>query len=220
MSAHPDFKRLVAESYGRIDERYLEWRAAQHREGAEPWIAMLRERIEPGAKVLDLGCGAGIPLTRALAENFDVTGVDISARQIELARANVAGARFINADIAAVDFPPASFDAAMGSYSLIHVPRGEHRAVLGKIARWLKPGGLLLASFGIGNWEADYEEDWLGAPMFWSSFDAAGARAAVVSAGFELLIDRIDTEIEDGRPHRWLLILARTPRVAETSRDR
>jgi hypothetical protein len=79
-----------------------------------------------------------------------------------------------------------------------------------KIAGWLKPAGLLLANFGIGNWEIDYEEDWLGVPMFWSSFDADGERAALASAGFELLIDRIETEIEDDRPHRWLVVLART----------
>lgn len=145
-----------------------------------------------------------------LAEIYDVTGVDISTRQIELARANVPTARFINADIVTVDFPPASFDAAVGSYSFIHVPRAEHESLFRKITGWLRPGGLLLANFGIGNRELDYQEDWLGVPMFWSSFDAEGERAALSSVGFELLIDRIETEFEDGRPHRWLVIRAQT----------
>lgn len=205
-----DAKRLIAESYDRIAERYLEWRGEQHREGAAPWVSILKERLAPRSKVLDLGCGAGIPLTRTLAETFDVTGVDISARQIDLARRNVPNCRFIKADIVTVDFPSAIFDAAVGSYSFIHVPRAEHRALFRKIARWLKPGGLLLANFGIGNCEIDYEEDWLGVPMFWSSFDAQGERAALASAGFELSLDRIETEIEDGRPHRWLVVLARS----------
>jgi ubiquinone/menaquinone biosynthesis C-methylase UbiE len=210
----PNFypKRLVADSFDRIAERYLEWRAEQHREGAAPWVSVLKERLAPRSRVLDLGCGAGIPLTRMLAESFDVTGVDISARQVELARRNVPNAKFINADIVDADFPPASFNAAVGSYSFIHVPRGEHVALFRKIARWLKPGGLLLANFGIGNCEIDYEEDWLGVPMFWSSFDLDGERATLVAAGFETLIDRIETELEDGRPHQWLLVLARTKR--------
>ena len=215
-----DPKRLVAESYDRIAERYVEWRAEQHREGAAPWVSILRERLAPLSKVLDLGCGAGVPLTRMLAETFDVTGVDISTRQIDLARRNVPTGRFINADIVAVDFPLAIFEAAVGSYSFIHVPRAEHGALFRKIARWLKPGGLLLANFGIGNCEIDYEEDWLGVPMFWSSFDADGERAALTSAGFELLIDRIETEIEEGRPHRWLVVLARRrSRAGVTSLD-
>jgi ubiquinone/menaquinone biosynthesis C-methylase UbiE len=207
-----DPKRLVADSFDRIAERYLEWRAGQHREGAAPWVSVLKERLPPRSRVLDLGCGAGIPLTRMLAESFDVTGVDISARQVELACRNVLNARFINADIVGVDFPPASFNAVVGSYSFIHVPRGEHGALFRKITRWLKPGGLLLANFGIGNCEIDYEENWLGVPMFWSSFDLDGERAVLAEAGFETLIDRIETELEDGRPHRWLFILACTKR--------
>jgi len=139
-----------------------------------------------------------------------VTGVDISARQIELARRNVPTARFIHADVTALDLPPASFDAVVASFSFIHVPRAEHRALLLKIARWLRPHGLLLANFGIGNCEENYESDWLGAPMFWSSFDADGERAALRSAGFECVVDRVETEIEDGRPIRWLMILAHT----------
>jgi hypothetical protein len=96
----------------------------------------------------------------------------------------------------------------VGSYSFIHVPRSEHEAVLRKIARWLKPRGLLLANFGIRNREVDYDENWRGVPMFWSSFDLEGAYAALASGGFELLIDRVETEIEDDRPHRWLMVLA------------
>lgn len=91
-----DPKRLIAESYDRIAERYLEWRAEQHREGAAPWVSILAERVPSRSKVLDLGCGAGIPVTRMLAETFDVTGVDISATQIDLARRNVPTGRFIN----------------------------------------------------------------------------------------------------------------------------
>lgn len=69
-----DVKRLIAESYDRVAERYLEWRAKQRPEGAAPWMAILREHLQPGTKVLDLGCGAGVPLTQALAEAFEVTG--------------------------------------------------------------------------------------------------------------------------------------------------
>ena len=40
-------------------------------------------------RVLDLGCGAGVPIARRLAERYKVTGVDISERQIMLVRRNV-----------------------------------------------------------------------------------------------------------------------------------
>jgi SAM-dependent methyltransferase len=145
-----------------------------------------------------------------LAQTFSVMGVDISARQIELAQRNVPTARFVQADMTAPDLPPESLDAVVASYSFIHVPRSEHRELFQKIGRWLKPGGILLANFGISNWEEDYVEDWLGAPMFWSSFDADGERAALRSAGFSCSIDQIETEIEDERPLRWMLVFAHT----------
>jgi SAM-dependent methyltransferase len=136
-------KLIVAEAYDQIAERYLEWRAQQPREGElARWLGLLRERVRPGARILDIGCGAGIPLTLALSETFDVTGVDVSTRQIELARKNVPAARFIHGDVTTSDFAVASFDAAVASYSLIHVPRGEHVGLFRSIARWLSTDGV------------------------------------------------------------------------------
>ncbi|HEV8485807.1 MAG TPA: class I SAM-dependent methyltransferase [Blastocatellia bacterium] len=188
-----DPKLIVSEGYDQVAERYLEWRA------------------QPGAHVLDIGCGAGIPVTLALSKSFDVTGVDISARQIGLAATNAPLASFIHGDVTTLDFAPASFDAAVASYSLFHVPRAEHHTLFRSIAGWLRRGGVLLANFGVGDKEVDYDEDWLGAPQFWSSFDADGERAAMTAAGFSLVFDSIETIIEDGRPHPFLLVLARKP---------
>ena len=83
-----DFKRIVAEAYDTIAERYLEWRARQPRqEELVHWLDILHSHIPPAARVLDIGCGAGGPLTRTLSETYDVTCVDISGRQLELATA-------------------------------------------------------------------------------------------------------------------------------------
>ncbi|HEX8181129.1 MAG TPA: class I SAM-dependent methyltransferase [Pyrinomonadaceae bacterium] len=202
-------KRIVADAYDRIAERYLEWRAQQPRAGElTRWLGLLSAHVPSGARLLDIGCGAGLPLTYALAQRFDVTGVDISERQLELARKNVPTARFLHGDVTALDFAPASFDAVVASYSLIHVPRSEHEPLFRAVARWLSPGGVLLANFGIGNREIDYDANWLGAPQFWSSFDADGERAALTAAGFTIVCDQIETMMEDNRPHRFLLVLA------------
>jgi SAM-dependent methyltransferase len=207
-----DPKRIVSDAYDRIAERYLDWRARQPRhEELIRWLSLLRNHVRSRGQVLDIGCGAGIPLTLALSEVFDVTGVDISARQIELARRNVPTAHLIHGDVTALDFAPASFDAVVASYSLFHIPRAEHGGLFRSIARWLCRSGILLANFGMGNCEVDYDEDWLGAPLFWSSFDADGERAALRSAGFALEVDCIETTIEDGRPHPFLVVLARKP---------
>src|SRR5262245_1217423 len=130
-----DPKRIVSEGYDQIAESYLKWRAEQPREDElARWLSLVCDHVRPGARVLDIDCGAGIPITLALSKTFDVTGVDISARQIELARKNVPAAHFIQGDITSIDFPSANFDAAVASYSLIHVPRAEHVRAFRSIA--------------------------------------------------------------------------------------
>jgi hypothetical protein len=67
----------------------------------------------------------------------------------------------------------------------------------------------MLANFGVGNREVDYAQDWLGAPLFSSSFGAEGEKNVIRAAGFELVFDTIEIMIEDGLPHCFLLVLAR-----------
>lgn len=110
-----DPKRVVQEGYDRIAEEHLEWAQSTREEERARYTAVLLNALPAGAEVLDLGCGAGLPTTCELARRFRVTGVDISARQIELARQNVPQARFIQADITQLDFPPARFDAIVAS---------------------------------------------------------------------------------------------------------
>jgi SAM-dependent methyltransferase len=150
-------------------------------------------------------------MTRRLAARFHVTGVDLSARHIALAQAAIPQATFIQADMAAVDFPPSSYDAVAAFYSIIHVPREEHTDLLRRIAGWLRPGGLLVATMGANDTPAGVEADWLGAPMYWSHFDSATNRGLVTAAGLELLESREETEDEDGTPVTFLWVVARKP---------
>ena len=135
-----DPKQLVEQGYDRIAERHLAWGQETRSEERARYTALLLDGLPPGAEVLELGCGAGIPTTQALAERFRVTGVDISARQIELARQNAPQARLIRADITELDFPRGSFDGVAAFYSLIHVPCEEQAQLLPRVAQWLRPG--------------------------------------------------------------------------------
>src|SRR4249920_445047 len=63
------------------------------------WLPRLVAQLPRGGRVLDLGCGCGVPVARALAAEFRVTGVDLSPVQIERARRLVPGATFAIADM-------------------------------------------------------------------------------------------------------------------------
>jgi SAM-dependent methyltransferase len=206
-----DARRIVADGYDAIAERYFEWSAARPSATRQRWLARALQLIRPGSDVLDLGCGAGVPMTRALAAGRNVTGIDLSARQVELARAAVPEATFIQADMTALDLPPASLDAVCAFYSLTHVPRGDLPGLLGAILGWLRPGGLLLASMGAQDSPDAVEADWLGAPMFFSHFGAKKNRALVRRAGFELEEAVVDVEPEDRHDALFLWVVARRP---------
>ena len=190
--------RILAElGYEAIAERYL---AAVEATEGDPRLRFLGElaaRLPGDAEVLDLGCGAGDPNARLLAQRFRVTGVDVSARQLELARAAAPGATFLHADMLDVELAPASFDAVVALYSLAHVPRERHAALLARVAGWLRPGGMLLASLACGDQPGTIVDDWLGAPMYFSSFDAATNRRLLEAGGFTLLHDEL-VEMREG----------------------
>lgn len=144
-----EHRRTVEAGYDRIAERYLATKDPQ-----DPLtLAALEELaryLPPGAAVLDLGCGAGVPVTRWLVERgFAVTGVDLSERQLELARRLAPGATFVKSDMSELSLAPETFGAVVAFYSIIHVPREEHPALLADIYRWLEPGGSLLATPGL-----------------------------------------------------------------------
>jgi len=214
-----DPKRIVADGYDRIAPRYLEWSALRPSAPRLHWLGRALELIPARSSVLELGCGAGVPMTRALAEGRHVTAVDISATQIALARRNVPAATFLEADMTTLDFPPASFDAVAAFYSLTHVPRAEQPALLERIHGWLRPGGLLLATMGAQDGPDEVEADWLGVPMFFSHYGAKKNRAMVRRAGFDIEEAVVAEEPEDRFSALFLWVVARAANVRHPASD-
>src|SRR5271165_627955 len=74
------------------------------------WLADLQDRLPAAGRILDIGCGCGVPVARHLTSaGYQVTGVDISGVQIERARQLVPAASFILADATELDFPAGSW---------------------------------------------------------------------------------------------------------------
>jgi predicted TPR repeat methyltransferase len=68
------------------------------------WLRDMLAHVTPGARVLDVGCGNGIPATREIARQHEAIGIDISNAQIERATRNVRTAAFKRADLMEVEF--------------------------------------------------------------------------------------------------------------------
>ncbi|MBT3315569.1 MAG: methyltransferase domain-containing protein [Anaerolineae bacterium] len=202
-------KKIVENGYDHIAEEHEKWTQDVRIEERAKYTAVLLENLPKGAKVLELGCGSGIPTTQELAEKFTVTGVDISARQIALAKQRIPQGNFVHADMTALTFPKNSFDAVIAFYSIIHVPRQEHAELLRKIKSWLRPDGLLVISMGAYSSETQINVNWLGGlPMYWSNFDSETNQRLVEEAGLKVISAKEETADEFGKPVTFLWVVA------------
>jgi SAM-dependent methyltransferase len=198
-----DPQRLVAAGYDDVADAYLE------RFGVsavrQKWLGRLTDRL-PTAKrrVLDLGCGAGIPVARHLIGlGHSVVGVDGSAEQIVRARRNVPEAVFVNADMCRITFEADSFHAVGAFYSITHVPPAQQGRLIASISKWLTRDGVLVASFGIGG-AAEWTCEWLGTKMFFGHAGEAETLRCLADAGLRVHHSSIERQDNEDASFMWV----------------
>ena len=138
-----------------------------------------------GGRALDVGCGAGGRLIRRLeARGFDVTGVDASAKMIELARRNHPNGRFVQADISDWESRE-TFDFILAWDSLFHLPLNQQAPVLIKLCTMLADRGILLYSFGDDT--GSHRDTWRGQEFHYSSIGVPKNLEILRANGMRLL---------------------------------
>ena len=107
-----------------------------------------------GARVLDAGCGTGRVMIRLAELGFDCVGVDLDASMLAVARQAAPGLPWIQADLA--EFDPAAigidadFDLVVAAGNILPLlAAGTETAVVSRLTAALRPGGLLVAGFGL-----------------------------------------------------------------------
>jgi len=225
-----DLKSRMAASYDAIAQTYyttfVENDTKDFRLKYLAQLLSLLQENSPNAaptKVLELGCGAGVPVTQALLQHphtpLHITANDLSPTQINLARthltpylspplsphpSSLASDRLtlIPGDMTALTFPDATFAAVLAFYSIIHLPRAEQVTLMQKISAWLQPGGLFLANFAADENENVVNENWLGEEkgwVYWSSWGEEGSVKMVEECGLEVLVREISDDAADAR---------------------
>jgi ubiquinone/menaquinone biosynthesis C-methylase UbiE len=192
-------RNLVKEGYNEIAWKYQAKRHVfDHTKELKKFTALLQK----SASIIDVGCGAGVPVTRFLVDSgFRVVGIDFSEKMLRLARKNVPQAKFIRKDMTRLDFADNSFDGLTAFYSIIHVPREKHASLFKTFNRILKPNGIMIVCMGPDEWEAT--ENYYGVKMFWSQYSPEKSLQLVKIAGFDVIFDRI---LERGKEkHYWIL---------------
>lgn len=208
-----DVGAIVRDGYDQIAEQYMAAVAPPRAdEQRDAWTARLLQGLAPESTVLDLGCGCGVPSAAAFAAaGHHVVGVDISPRQIELARRNVPDATFVACDLIDFTAEPGSFDAVMALYSLTHVPRDRYPTLFARLAEWLRPDGRLLASMGTSDSAGWNEENFLGfGHRSWTNgCDPPTTRRLLTAAGFDLERAEIVEAATPFGAERWFWVIGR-----------
>jgi len=175
-------------------------------------LARLLGRLAPGSRVLDVGSGTGRPTAAALsAAGHRVLGVDVSPVMVEIASRQVPGAEFRCADIRRIPLEDGSFDAVCLYFALLQMTRAEQSDVLRRLARALRPGGLLaLATVPLD--VEEFDGVFMGQEVRVTSFAAEGVVAVVREAG--LTVESQDSVMftpthPDARPEPQLFLLCR-----------
>ena len=104
----------------------------------------LRNRLKPGAAVLDLCCGSGEAAAPWITAGFSVTGLDIAPRALDLAAIRQPRLQRVEGLAEDPPLPSESFAAIQMSVALHEFPRAEREQVLRSCLRLLQPGGWLV----------------------------------------------------------------------------
>ena len=179
-----------AAAFDAIGERYDD--AFPHKSGQIIATQWLVDRLPAGARVLDVGCGTGVPSAGMLAESgLEVVGIDVSTAMLALARRNVPAGRFVAMDVLELDATLGEFDAVAAFFSLLMLRRADIPRVLRRVRAILRPGGVV----AIGMVEGDFDYfplTFLGQQVRVTAYPRPDLEAAIRSGG--LHVREVDVE--------------------------
>lgn len=133
-----------SEGWDDIAERFM---AVRSDIGASLVRSWARENLPESGSVIDIGCGSGVPIARALMkEGFAVFGIDASPALIAAFRRRFPDAPSACEAAQHSDFFHRSFDAAVAVGLLFLLSEEDQRSVIARVGRSLRPGGRFLFS--------------------------------------------------------------------------
>ncbi len=177
-----------------------DWYASERRDRTGvPEALAVADRIAPGGRVLDIGCGNGVPLARAVLDRGrHVVGIDSAGGMLTRFRVNCPTAPAVRGTVQTLPFAPASFDAAIMWGVMFHLPQPDQIAAIASVARVLRVG----APFLFTSADVDQAAGHPGAPMNgvdfrYYSFTVDGYQRILADHGFAFVSFHTD-EGENG----------------------
>jgi len=149
-----------------------------------PWLDRFLKLIPAGESILDLGCGAGLPISGYLIrQGYAVTGVDSSSPLIELCRTRFPQQEWIVADMRTLDLGR-RFAGVLAWDSFFHLTPEDQEAMFPVFARHAGPGAALM--FTSGPQHGSVLGEFEGEPLYHGSLDPAEYTALLDQIGFDV----------------------------------
>ncbi|KEF41613.1 MAG: methyltransferase type 11 [Cyanobium sp. CACIAM 14] len=171
------------------------------------FLALLCAHLEPGDRVLDLGCGTGRPIAEHLAaRGLRVTGVDQSKGMLALARQRLPEHEWFLQRLEH-HTPGGTFAAVIAWDVLFHIPRAHHAAIVTTVRGCLEVGGRFALTVG-GSDHPPFTDTMFGHPFAYDSHPPATALALLRVAGFEIVHAEFLNRPTEGRDKGRFAIVA------------
>lgn len=188
----------------KLYERHAELWTQRRQPGVtmeQAWLDRFVHHLEPGAAVLDLGCGHGQPIAaKFLEDGFDLWGVDRAPTLIEEARKNLPDGSWHVADLSSFDLGR-TFGGIIMWHSLFHLTGPEQREVFPRLAAHAEAGAPLLFTAGPAAGSAPGEFG--GEALAHHSLDPDEYAQLLARVGFTVL-DYRERDPECGNATVWL----------------
>jgi 2-polyprenyl-3-methyl-5-hydroxy-6-metoxy-1,4-benzoquinol methylase len=200
-----EVNKILEDGYDKIAESYNEGRKSK-KEINYKYFDALSKYFPKLGKLLDLGCGGGVPASSYFYEKgFDITGVDISSEMIKLAQQNIPNGKFFASDMLECSFPAEEFDVIISTFAIIHIPQHKQKELFEKIFNWLKKDGVAYLVLGYNNIEEDINENWRGVKMYWSHFGADEYKKILNGIGFKIIWEQVEEILNDATFYNVIL---------------
>jgi len=200
------YKDVIKSNYDKLNKEYQD----NYSENVNTYKALdiFQKFVEKHSKIIDLGCGTGIPAGKYLVtKGYEVTGVDISLEMIKLSKKNVPKMQCICCDFSKIFVSDDSFDAGVALFSLLHVAKKDIIVVLNEFHRIIKKDGKLLLCVNKGDFEG-YSK-LLGKKMFFACFEEKELDEYLKKSGFAIVVKYFDTFEVHGEIEEQMFYLVR-----------
>ena len=156
--------RHIEQTYDEGSKAYSDYFKTPH-EFIEEERQQFIDRLPPGSKILDCGCGPGIDTERFSRLGYKVTAIDVSDRFVEFTKKRVPSAEVQKMDMRHLEFAEGSFDGVWSSFSFLHIREKDTERTLSGFKAVLRDAGLFFAGLHRGQTRTglrDRSQEWNG----------------------------------------------------------